>query len=391
MPNPPLSSPLHAAAARDLAGGQAQAAHDRLSAHAARGGVLDARAEWLLAQASRRIGHDGDETAALARLLTLEPRNIAALLAMADAKQRGGDQRAQLAFLRTALAQAAATPPPPQLHALLNAAQVAVRNAQAAFAAHIDATGSALGLTRNDASPVLRHALDLLHGRSDLYLQQPSMFYYPGLPQRPFFDRADFAWVPALEAQTAALCAELEAVIAADAPFAPYVGHDPDRPAPANPLLGDPAWGAAYLWRGGEPVAAIADHAPQTMAALAAVPMPVIAGRSPMALWSRLRPGTHIAPHHGLLNTRLICHLPLIVPDGCALRVGHETREWRTGKLTIFDDSFEHEAWNRGASDRTVLLFEIWRPEIPEDERPLLARLFEAIAEVDPPAPGADA
>ena len=113
--------------------------------------------------------------------------------------------------------------------------------------------------------------------------------------------------------------------------------------------------------------------------ALALAPMPIVTGRSPMALWSLLTPGTHIRPHNGLLNTRLICHLPLIVPDGCGLRVGAETRSWREGELLIFDDSFEHEAWNHGASDRTVLLFEIWRPDIDIDEREQLTRIFAAI------------
>src|SRR3546814_9730732 len=77
-----------------------------------------------------------------------------------------------------------------------------------------------------------------------------------------------------------------------------------------------------------------------------------------------------------MLNTQLICHLPLIVPDGCGLRVGAETRNWREGELLIFDDSFEHEAWNRGTSDRTILLFEIWRPDIDADEREQLTRIF---------------
>ena len=116
-----------------------------------------------------------------------------------------------------------------------------------------------------------------------------------------------------------------------------------------------------------------------SLAALAHAPQPVIPGRAPLALFSRLTPGTHIQPHHGLLNTRLICHLPLIVPDGCGLRVGAETRSWREGEMLIFDDSFEHEAWNRGASDRTILLFEIWRPDIDVDERAQLTRIFAAI------------
>ena len=81
-----------------------------------------------------------------------------------------------------------------------------------------------------------------------------------------------------------------------------------------------------------------------------------------MALFSVLEPGTHIPPHNGMLNTRLICHLPLIVPPGCRLRVGSETRTVEAGKTMIFDDSMEHEAWNDSGETRVVLLFEIWRP-----------------------------
>jgi len=91
-----------------------------------------------------------------------------------------------------------------------------------------------------------------------------------------------------------------------------------------------------------------------------------------------------------MLNTRLICHVPLFAPQGCTLRVGNETREWRFGETLIFDDSFEHEAWNRTAETRVVLLFEIWRPEIGAAEREELTALFEAVGafggEEDQPA-----
>ena len=68
-----------------------------------------------------------------------------------------------------------------------------------------------------------------------------------------------------------------------------------------------------------------------------------------------------------------------IVPPNCGLRVGSETRSWKESELLIFDDSFEHEAWNRSDSNRIVLIFEIWRPEISPDERAELTALFEAI------------
>jgi aspartyl/asparaginyl beta-hydroxylase (cupin superfamily) len=115
------------------------------------------------------------------------------------------------------------------------------------------------------------------------------------------------------------------------------------------------------------------------MAALAEIPMPRIQGRAPIAMLSVLRPGTHIPPHNGMLNTRLICHLPIIAPQGCRLRVGNEIRTVEVGRTMIFDDSIEHEAWNDGDATRVVLLFEIWRPELDDAEKAALTSLFGAI------------
>ena len=80
-----------------------------------------------------------------------------------------------------------------------------------------------------------------------------------------------------------------------------------------------------------------------------------------------------------MLNTRLICHIPILTAPGCSLRVGNETREWRDGVPLIFDDSIEHEAHNAGPCERVVLLFEIWRPEIPEADRAAISQIFQAI------------
>jgi len=89
-----------------------------------------------------------------------------------------------------------------------------------------------------------------------------------------------------------------------------------------------------------------------------------------------LRAGARINPHTGTTNTRLVCHLPLIVPPGCRFRVGNEVREWEEGKLLIFDDSIEHEAWNDGREDRTILIFDIWRPELSDQEKREIDVLF---------------
>ncbi len=223
-------------------------------------------------------------------------------------------------------------------------------------------------------------ALDLLLGRRQIYLQQPQVFYFPELPQIEFYDRADFPWAEVLERDTAAIREELCAILRAGDRFAPYMQPARDRPAfDNNGLLNDPSWSACHLISGGEEVAANAALCPITMNALRRLPLCCVPGRTPTALFSLLRPGTHIPPHHGFLNTRLICHLPLIVPPGCALRVGNETRPWKEGELVVFDDTMEHEAWNRSSELRVVLLFDIWRPELTETERSLVASMLESI------------
>lgn len=343
---------------------------------------MTGQATWLdQARDAHGRGDAVAETAALDAAIRADRGNIAAQLAMAELKRRLNDDRAAGSFYRLALGTAAgARSVPPALHPGLQRAEQFLAATERAFADHLLGQLRDAGIDMRSASPRVAEALRLLSGEQPLYLQQPSMFYFPGLAQRPFFDRADFDWVPAVEAATDTIRGELLALIdqAADR-FAPYVTASADRPPPNNPLLDKPDWGAAWLWKDGAIADGMAQLCPATLTALAAAPQPVIPGAAPLALFSRLTPDTHIQPHHGMLNTRLICHLPLIVPEGCALRVGPETRAWHEGELMIFDDSFEHEAWNRGQSDRTVLLFEIWRPDIGQEEREQLTRIFSAI------------
>ncbi len=337
---------------------------------------------WLdEARDAHRRGDIAAETAALDDAIRADRSNIAALLAMAELKRRIADDRAAGSFYRLALGTAAqARSIPATLHPGLRRAEQFLAETDRAFADHLLGQLRGAGIDAGTATPRVSEALRMLAGEQPLYLQQPSMFYFPGLTQRPFFERTDFGWVAGIEAATDAIRAELLAMIdKASDRFGPYVTASPDRPPPNNPLLDKPDWGAAWLWKDGVIADGMDILCPAAIAALDLAPQPVIPGRAPIALFSRLSPGTHIQPHHGMLNTRLICHLPLIVPDGCGLRVGAETRSWREGELLIFDDSFEHEAWNRGTSDRTILLFEIWRPDIDADEREQLSRIFSAI------------
>ena len=43
----------------------------------------------------------------------------------------------------------------------------------------------------------------------------------------------------------------------------------------------------------------------------------------------------------------------------------------------MFDDTFEHEAWNRSASPRMILLMDCWNPHLSLPERQAVRRFAE--------------
>jgi aspartyl/asparaginyl beta-hydroxylase (cupin superfamily) len=79
--------------------------------------------------------------------------------------------------------------------------------------------------------------------------------------------------------------------------------------------------------------------------------------------FSYLPAKTKIKPHKGFTKMVLRAHLGLIIPKDCGIKVGEETHTWTPGKMLIFDDSFEHEAWNDSDEDRFVLMLDIANPK----------------------------
>ena len=83
---------------------------------------------------------------------------------------------------------------------------------------------------------------------------------------------------------------------------------------------------------------------------------------------SILEPGTELHAHCGPTNVRLRAHLGLRVPERCGLSVGEEVLSWREGEWLVFDDSFEHLAWNRSDRPRVILIVDLWHPQIDTAE-----------------------
>jgi hypothetical protein len=370
---------LTAAGFEALQRGDAAAAREHFT-RATATATASADAWFGLSLVERRLRRPDAERAALERALAVEPRHVPALIRRGDLYSEKADVRAATPFYRAALKIATTLSPlPSSWRAELDRISAVIEQNARAFEQHLVDELRRQGLG-GPGTQRFAHGLDLLLGRRQIYFQQPQVFYFPGLPQIQFYERDEFPWVAELERDTAAIRRELTTVLASADRFSPYMQASPDRPVfNTNGLLNDPAWSACHLIRDGEEVAANAAQCPITMSALRRLPLCRIKGRTPTALFSRLQPGAHIPPHHGFLNTRLICHLPLIVPGECALRVGNETRPWREGEVTIFDDTIEHEAWNRSSELRVVLLFDIWRPELTAPERSLVAAMLESI------------
>lgn len=116
-------------------------------------------------------------------------------------------------------------------------------------------------------------------------------------------------------------------------------------------------WEAFGLYAFGQKIEENCRLCPQTTKLLETIPGMLTAG------FSSLAPGTYIGPHLGATKAVLRCHLGLKVPEGCGIRVDKETRSWAEGKCLIFDDTFEHEAWNKSDKTRVVLLIDFQRPD----------------------------
>jgi aspartyl/asparaginyl beta-hydroxylase (cupin superfamily) len=324
------------------------------------------------------------DEAAIDELLQREPRNIQALVRKGELREEAGDDRGAHAFYQTALRTAiAAQPLPATLHDAAQRAQQGVARGQVRFQQQLERSLAESGFPEEHRPPRFQQSLDIMLGRAQaqLELQRPTSYYLPGLPQRRYYERSELTWAAQIEAAAPAIRQELDDYLASgEDGFAPYLIDDPSRPRrELHGLVDNPAWSTLSIWEKGAPVPELASRFRRTHEAVEQLDIPRIGFRAPMIQFSRLAAGARIPPHHGNLNARLICHLPLIVPPGCAFDVGGERREWREGELLVFDDTVEHKAENQGASDRIILMFDVWRPEVGPDERRAITALFNAV------------
>ena len=214
--------------------------------------------------------------------------------------------------------------------------------------------------------------------------QKPKFLYFPGIPSQTYYGSERFPWHAKLEAATEVVRKEMREVLAEGFSLQPFL--QADSPEVLDGYLETstdqtPAWDAYFFYRHGERYDEQCSRCPNTSELLESLPLVRVRDHAPETLYSVLRPGTHILPHCGVTNTRLVTHLPLIVPSDCALRVGGETHVWEEGHCVTFDDTFEHEAWNKSNETRVVLIVDSWNPDLSEAERAAVADLVGAIGD----------
>jgi aspartyl/asparaginyl beta-hydroxylase (cupin superfamily) len=325
---------------------------------------------------------EAGEEAAIRGALTVDPGDLVGLILRANLYERQGKRHAAA----SAYGAVATVAPPlerlaPELRPAVSNAMAYQQRYQQEYTAFLDDyLAPAARELQGENLKRFSESLDIMTGRKRRFESQSALFHFHGLAPVTFFDRAMFPWLDAIEAQTDAIRDEFLAVLAQDNGFTPYLTYGVDQPlnqwAELNQSL---RWSAFHLLEAGRINEANAARCPLTMRALAGAPQPDQPGRTPVAMFSALKPKTRIPPHCGVSNARLVTHVPLIIPPGCGFRVGNDVREWVPGQAWVFDDTIEHEAWNDSAQLRVILMFDVWHPHLSEAERRMVTALSQGI------------
>jgi aspartate beta-hydroxylase len=334
------------------------------------------------AMALRVSGDLGGALAALDRALSMRPYDFVALLGKGAVLEQAGRARAAVEVYRNAgkIAPPRDRLPPALVAQLDHAAAVVARHAQD-LGVFMRTEVEAL---RGSVDPAVLdrfdEGLDIYAGLKTAPKQEPLLLHYPRLPVIPFHDRALFPWLETLEAATPMIQAELTALLESDFDrFAPYITFPPEVPVNQWAELNHShKWSSLFLWKDGAKQDEVCARCPGTTALLESLPMCVQDGFAPTVTLSALQPHTHIPPHTGSANIRLLCHLPLILPGPARFRVGNTTRDWRIGEAWVFDDTIEHEAWNDADALRVILIFDVWNPYLDEGEKALITAMMQA-------------
>lgn len=331
-----------------------------------------------LAGLERAMGQPARALESVHRALVVAPRDFTALLMRASLLDQSGSKEAGEAWAH-ALVQLPDGDPPAHLAGIISKARARAQEWSSGREAQFR---SVMADAETSASDEERKRLERFRSnclrKTKTFHSSPTHYHFPELTEREFHPRRLFPWIDVLERNTDVIRKEFETVMAAErAELVPYIQYPDHLPLDQwRALNQNRDWTAIHLMQNGRRVEANSAHCPLTMSLLDGFTQPNISGSSPNAMFSLLAPRTTIPPHVGVSNARLVCHLPLIVPEGCWFRVGESRRSWVPGEAFVFDDTIEHEAANPSDELRVVFIFDVWNPELTANEREGVAALI---------------
>jgi beta-hydroxylase len=180
-------------------------------------------------------------------------------------------------------------------------------------------------------------------------------FKYATLGNPPVYDNATFPWAKDVEAAYPKIRAELERVLVRQSELPTFQDISTD----VKTISTDAGWKTFFLVGFGVKSEQNIKACPDTWNAVQKIP------GLKTAMFSIFEPGKHLPAHRGPYNGVLRLHVGMIVPepaDKLAIRVKDQICHWQEGKALIFDDAYEHEAWNHTDKTRVVLFVDFVKP-----------------------------
>ena len=172
----------------------------------------------------------------------------------------------------------------------------------------------------------------------------------------PVYKTATFPWAAGLEAEWPLIRRELDRLLVRKDELPGF--HEIAKEV--SNISTDRNWKTFMITGYGHTSAAAISACPETWRILQKIP------GLKAAMFSIFEPGKHLRPHRGPYNGVLRFHLGLIVPKAepgkIGIRVANQVCHWEEGKALIFDDAFEHEAWNHSDQVRVVLFVDFVKP-----------------------------
>jgi ornithine lipid ester-linked acyl 2-hydroxylase len=175
------------------------------------------------------------------------------------------------------------------------------------------------------------------------------------VPTTPFLPNETFDWIARLESCWPAIREELDRVLG----YREYLPNFQDISVDQASITDDDGWKTFFFFGYGFRSEANCSRCPKTAALLDQIP-----GLT-TAFFSILSPHKEIGAHRGPWRGVLRYHLALKVPEpagAAGISVGGQATSWEEGRSLLFDDGYEHYAWNRTDGIRVVLFVDVVRP-----------------------------